>query len=111
MKIIKLLINEIQFDNDFKLIFNHNQDCCEDVYADCENIQAMSHVNTPIYESDFDIDIRLEFVKDVGVHIFNKSGMKYLISCYNIQNGYYSDSLTVSLVKDWGEVPKLDEIH
>ena len=106
MKILKLLKNEIHFDNDFKLLFNHDQDCCENVYADCGNIQAIHNVNTLIYESDFDIDLQLEFVENVGVHLINKSGMKYLISCYNIQDGYYSSSLTVDLVKTWGEVPK-----
>lgn len=54
MKIKKLLENQIHFDNGYKIVFNHEQDCCEEVYADCENIQAMSHVNTPLYDSEFD---------------------------------------------------------
>lgn len=89
MKIIQLEEDKITFDNGHVLLFNHNQDCCENVYADCINIQALSHVNAPLYESEFDEIIKYEIVQEIGIQLINQSGMKYLISCYNRQNGYY----------------------
>ena len=93
MKITKLERDKITFDNGSVLQFIHFQDCCEDVWADCKNIQAMNGINDPIYEAEFDETLPYELVEDIGIQIFNKSGMKYLISCYNQQNGYYSDEL------------------
>ena len=111
MKITKLVENKITFDNGSVLCFLHDQQCCENVWADCENIQAMNGINDPIYEAEFDETLPFELVEEIGICIINKSGMKYLISCYNQQNGYYSDELECYLfsakqyeyavLKDW----------
>lgn len=98
MKIILLEEDKITFNNNSVLLFNHRQDCCEYVYADCKNIQAMSHMNSPIYESEFDEIIKYEIVDEIGIQLINQNGMKYLISCYNRQNGYYSDRLEMFLL-------------
>jgi len=93
MKIKRIFEDTIVFDNGNVLKFFHYNDCCEQVYADTENIQALSHANFPVYEADFDEDLVIEMVMDIGVQLVNVNGMKYLISCYDIQNGCYSDQL------------------
>ena len=119
MKILKLEENKITFSNGYILQFTHDQDCCENVYADCKQIQALSHMNTPIYESEFDEALQFELAEGVGVHLINKSGMKYLISCYNQQNGYYSDRLEMFFYNEvnpecyifhYKDITKKDEI-
>jgi hypothetical protein len=97
MKITTLEENKITFENGHVLAFYHDQNCCETVYADCENIQAMSHMNTPIYKAEFDENLKYEMAEGIGIYLINKSNMKYLISCYNKQNGYYSDKLEAYL--------------
>lgn len=93
MKIKKITDGAIEFDNGNVLEFFHYTSCCEQVYADTRNIQAMSHVNFPVYEAEFDENLVVEMVSGIGVQLINVNGMKYLISCYDSQNGYYSDQL------------------
>lgn len=97
MKIVELSDDQITFDNGHVLAFFHEQECCEEVFADCENIQAMNNINTPIYEAEFDCSLPYELVDGVGISLINTYNMKYLISCYDIQNGYYSSNLTAYL--------------
>jgi hypothetical protein len=118
MKITSLQEDLIKFDNGSYLIFEHYQDCCEHVYADCENIQSLSTENFPYNEVEFNEPPEFFMEDGVGVVLVAKTGMKYLVSCYNKQNGYYSDNLSMSFVNANGErtllkddVQKSDEIY
>lgn len=94
----------IEFDNGFLLTHDHWQDCCECVYADWKNMQVLTNV----FENSFDIS-SLEFdetkklkeyieVKEsIGFTIESNNGIKLLVSCYDVQNGYYSNNLTLQL--------------
>jgi hypothetical protein len=93
MKILTLKDNKITFEDGYILKFKHDQECCESVYADCENIQSLHNINDYIYEAEFNVPPEFEMAEGIGVHLIAKSGMKYLISCYNQQNGFYSDEL------------------
>lgn len=69
--------------------FVHDQDCCEDVYAD---IQALKDTG---FEDDMTITkqtLKFELVEGYGIRMNG-----YGIPCYNKQNGYYSDHITVSV--------------
>ena len=94
----------IEFDNGFLLTHDHWQDCCEYVYADWKNMQVLTNV----FENSFDIS-SLEFdetkklkeyieVKEsIGFTIESNNGIKLLVRCYDVQNGFYSNNLTLQL--------------
>jgi hypothetical protein len=118
MKITSLAEDRIQFDNGSRIEFEHWQDCCEQVYADCENIQSLSTENFPYKEVEFNEPPEFFMEEGVGVVLVAKTGMKYLISCYNKQNGYYSSKLSMSFVNSKGEstllkddVEKVDNVY
>lgn len=98
MKITSLAEDIIEFDNGSRIEFHHDQDCCENVYADCENIQSLSTENFPYNEVEFNEPPEFFMEDGVGVVLVAKTGMKYLISCYDIQNGYYSSNLSMSFI-------------
>lgn len=83
------------FDNGTILTAYHSQDCCEEVYADFNQLR-----DTDILDHEFN-DLTIEDVPDAG---FRLEG--YFIPCYNSQNGYYSDVLTVKVVNQSGKVVK-----
>ena len=80
---IKEITNEhILFDNGAEITYYHDQDCCENVYADFEQLKT-----TAIMNEEFRT-LKPKFIKDTGVKL-----KSYLIPCYNSQNGYYSSDL------------------
>jgi len=89
--------------------FNHDQDCCEHVYADL-NYLKNSLQNPPLANKDsFEFDnLVIKSVKEEGVvfffsgnlcngisNLYNRIG--FFIPCYNEQNGYYSNDLHLSV--------------
>lgn len=88
MKAIRIVSNKIVFDNGMTISDHHDQDCCEEVYADFEQLEDTNFMN-----EDFET-LHIEGVEDAGIRINN-----YFVPCYNIQNGYYSGNLTI-LVRD-----------
>ena len=67
--------------------FHHEQDCCENVYADLSALEDTG------FETDGNLtlnNLHISLVKGYGVKINS-----YGIPCYNEQNGYYDSSITV----------------
>ena len=100
MRIRKITETEIIFDNGNALSYYHEQDCCESVYADFENIQVLTKLGANCIcssELEFNEDLLnyIELQKDVGFTITDTHGIKLLVSCYNRQNGYYSSELSL----------------
>lgn len=94
----------LEFENGNTLRDHHEQDCCEEVYADFDNMQAM--VNPFACEGKNELDLKeLDFFEDLlssivpidglGFYIVTKQGICILVSCYDIQNGYYSSNLSL----------------
>lgn len=108
MKIDRIDTSEIRFDNGTVLGYYHDQDCCEQVYADWEylnqyNILPSTGEIISIYDIEFDEDIvnNLEFEKNMGIKLVSKTGDKWFVPCYNEQNGYYNDELELLIgIKD-----------
>ena len=93
-----------------KLSDYHDQDCCENVYADFEAI--ISYI--PQLKNEYD-SIIIDGVEGIGFKIGFKSKDRelsalenVLIPCYNSQNGYYSDKLDLIIVYPNGEKKKFD---
>lgn len=98
MKIKEIKEDRIIFDNGNILEGIHEQDCCESVYADFENMQVMTKIASNYINSDeldFDEDLLKHIIKipNVGFFIEDKNGIRLFVSCYNSQNGYYSSDL------------------
>ncbi len=77
----------------FQIWTKHSQSCCERVYAEwkafeIENVWFW-------YNEKLSIEMitnNIELVEGVGFRLF-----KQFIPCYNIQNGYYGDDLTLCI--------------
>lgn len=73
----------LRFSDGTTIEAHHEQDCCEEVYADWQQL-----ADTGIYEEEFK-HIEICGREGFGISINGKYG----VPCYNIQNGYYSDEL------------------
>lgn len=111
MKIKRIKENRIIFDNDYILRYEHEQDCCENVYADFEvlknyNVSTVTGKNINIKDIDFNEELKefIESVKGLGFNMISKIGEKFFVPCYNIQNGYYNNQLELELYDNKGNL-------
>ena len=118
MKIVAIKDYGITFDNGKFLEDYHEQDCCEQVYADWENMQIMgerekNYVNAADLDFFDNILESIVPIEGLGFYIVTKQGICILVSCYNCQNGYYSSELALkygSQFKDITECAKDVEV-
>jgi len=113
MKLIEVNEGGLVFDDGSTLYSMHCQECCEEVYADFGGMQVVTRVEGNSVNS-----MDLEFfgnlldsivpIEGLGFYIVTKEGVCILVSCYNIQNGYYSNKL--ELVYDSGNLRKTKDI-
>lgn len=119
MKITKIDEKTIKFDDGFSgktLEWEHEQDCCEDVYADFSalkayNISPKTGEPLSIYDVDFEETILnlIVPVEDEGFSLVSKKGEKFFVPCHNEQNGYYSDDLFLILTDAYdGDSERID---
>jgi hypothetical protein len=99
MKVIKIDETGLEFDDGTKISDIHQQDCCEHVYADWQQLKDTDILNKEIDE------IKIEGVKDSG---FRLNG--YFIPCYNEQNGYYGDELSLEITKSGSKEKRIIDI-
>lgn len=106
MKINKITDEEILFDNGYSITYYHEQNCCEDVYADFKylnemNILPQTGEKITIYDIEFnkDIDKNIEEVEDMGFRLVAKDMSKWFVPCYDEQNGCYSSDLNLIINK------------
>lgn len=99
MKIIKITDEEILFDNGCKLTYYHDQDCCEDNYADFTQLE-----DTGIENEEFEFNTKMfEFKDEEGFRLVAQSGNKYFVPCYSCQNGWYSSGLDIIFTNGIGK--------
>lgn len=115
MKITSMTSDGMTFDDGSKLTDYHQQDCCEKVYADWDGMKAYplgcteyNYLN--LEDLDFFEDILSSIVPipDLGFYIVTKQGICLMVSCYDMQNGYYNSDLFLHHVKDEYIVKKLN---
>ena len=97
MKIVKI-DGGLVFDNGCRLTDRHEQDCCESVYADWDNMQIATYIGAnqlDITELDFNVNLvdDIKLLPSIGFIIEATNGVKLFVSCYNYQNGYYPSAL------------------
>lgn len=78
----------IEFSDGSMLVDLHDQDCCENVYADFSNLDS------DIMSYDFKGAIKIE--KAQNGFKFGDNRRWFYVPCYNVQNGYYSDNLSIA---------------
>ncbi len=82
---------ECEDKNIITLTSYHDQDCCEHVYADFSILKYHAEELTGKY-------VTALIIKGVdGMGFLLCFGSKIFIPCYNSQNGYYSDSLSLKI--------------
>lgn len=92
---------------DITISDEHEQDCCESVQADFEVIK--DYIDS-INKMGYIESIRIKAVKGEGFVLFFEkeySNIGVFIPCYNEQNGYYSDNLSL-LIKQGQTVTSID---
>lgn len=106
MKIKEIIEDYIVFDNGYELRAYHEQDCCENVYADFEilkdyNVSTKTGKTIKIQEIDFEetLEQLIQGIDGQGFNMISKIGEKFFVPCYNSQNGYYSSDLELILCK------------
>lgn len=89
MKIKEITQGYILFDNNQKITYDHEQDCCECNYADFEQLK-----DTVALDYDFDENLTFEIVEGNGFRFGDKKQM-FFVPCYSSQNGYYTTDLDI----------------
>lgn len=95
IKIIKVAKNYIAFENDFFLSYYHDQDCCEQHYLDFQ------HLSVKDFEG-LKFDLTKEFFRKIpsyGIELIPIEGWGVKIPAYSNNNGYYSDNLSLVIIK------------
>lgn len=95
-KIIKTEENLIEFEDGTKITCEHEQDCCEHNYADCEQIDDLAKAY------DFDTSrIRVEAIDGSGFRFGDNPNRMFFVPCYSEQNGYYSDDIIICINEEY----------
>lgn len=91
-KIIRTEENLIEFSDGTRITCDHDQDCCEWNYADCEQLDDLAR------GYDFNTTkLTFEAVDGCGFRFGDRPERMFFVPCYSVQNGYYSDDIDVYL--------------
>lgn len=88
MRIASISDQEIRFDGGHAITFDHEQDCCEENYADFEQVDDIARAAT------FTHPLQFEAVDGFGFRFGNENNMHF-VPCYSFQNGYYSSDIRI----------------
>lgn len=89
MKIRDVDHNKIYFDNGSCIHYDHDQNCCEDNWADFDQLEEAA------FEYEFNEELVFEAVEGAGFRFGNKGGMMFFVPCYSDQNGYYTEDIDI----------------
>ena len=89
MKIRYVTDDHILFDNGNTITFDHDQDCCENNYADFMQLDDEARA----YDYD-EKNMRFEAVEGSGFR-FGDNRRMFFVPCYSDQDGYYSDKIEI----------------
>lgn len=78
--------NGVELSNGIKITDSHEQQCCENVYADWSSLEDTGFENTEFS------NLKVELIENLG---FRLNG--YTVHCYDRQNGYYSGNLSLEI--------------
>lgn len=90
MRIKEVTETKIIFDNGNYITFDHDQNCCENNYADF----SILNENVVNYNYNFNKNLKFKAVNGEGFK-FGSEGHWIFIPCYSEQNGYYTDQIDI----------------
>ena len=90
MKIWQVDETGIEFYDGMKITSYHHADCCEQNYADYEQLDDLAK------SYDFKFPLKFETVDGSGFRFGDEKRM-FFVPCYSEQNGYYSSEITILL--------------
>lgn len=93
MRIKEVTDEYILFDNYSRIWFDHKRECCEDNFADFEQLE------TGAFDEDFSEDLIFE-ENEYGFRFGSKSTPMYFVPCYSDQSGYYTDEIDIYYNRD-----------
>ena len=99
IQITEINNEEILFSDGTRITFDHEQDCCENNYADFEQLDDLAR------NYNFQKPLVFESVNEYGFR-FGDSRRMFFVPCYSEQNGYYSDKIDIYYT-DYGNKPVL----
>lgn len=88
MKIVNITNDAIIFDNGTTITYEHEQDCCEDNFADFLQLDDIAR------SYNFDTDLQFEAIDGAGFRFGDRRAM-FFVPCYSDQNGYYSSNIEI----------------
>lgn len=86
-KISEVTGEAIIFSDGSRITFDHEQDCCEDNYADFQQLDDLAYGYTFIGE--------MTFKSHNSGFLFGDSRRQFFVPCYSSQNGYYTSDLSI----------------
>ena len=89
VRIFEVNKDMIIFEDGSKITYDHEQDCCEDNYADFEQLDDIAR--NAVFDTKHMI---FEAVPESGFR-FGNPGNMFFIPCYSEQSGYYTDEIDV----------------
>lgn len=104
-KVIEIKSEYIKFDNNYRLLSEHEQDCCENHYLSFNNLRLDDFDNL---EFNLEDDNFFTKIVDYGIQLNPIKGFSVRIPGYGSNNGYYSSDLTLILTN--GTVNKTFDI-
>lgn len=90
MKIKEITREYILFDNEKRITYHHDRDCCEQNYADFQQIEDNIYIDDEFEEES----LCFEEVNPYGFR-FGNEGKMIFVPCYSIQNDWYSNDLDI----------------
>ena len=87
MRIESISSDSILFDNGDIIGWEHFQDCCEEVYADFQQLDDLAR--------SYNYSENLIFEEGEYGFCFGDKRRMFFVPCYNIQNGHYSGVIEV----------------
>lgn len=79
--------DSIKFDDGTEITFDHEQDCCENNYADFEQLDDLAYGYTFFGP--------LKYERADGGFRFGDSRRMFYVPCYSEQNGYYTTDVCI----------------
>ena len=88
MRIQEITFKGIRFNNDSLIYSEHEADCCEENYADFEQLDDEAR------NYKFAENLVFEAVDGAGFR-FGSGGRMFFVPCYSMQNGWYSTNIVI----------------
>lgn len=83
--------DHILFSDGSEITDFHHADCCEDNYADYEQLDDIAR------QTKFTLPLSFEAIEGAGFRFGNKPSKMFFVPCYSEQNGYYSSDINIYL--------------